>query len=95
MTRTEEAQSSQPEAVEEPMEESQHEISDLQEPVKDVEADVMESEAGSKDVEWLLKIHALYTIPSFPADFSGFIVKKMLFVLFVFVENSWGEVETI
>lgn len=33
------------------MEESQHEISDLQEPVKDVEADVMESEAGSKDVE--------------------------------------------
>uniref|UniRef100_A0AAQ4QF95 Symplekin n=1 Tax=Gasterosteus aculeatus aculeatus TaxID=481459 RepID=A0AAQ4QF95_GASAC len=51
LTRTEEAQSSQPEAVEEPMEESQHEISDLQEPVKDVEADVMESEAGSKDVE--------------------------------------------
>ncbi|KAM8855553.1 symplekin [Spinachia spinachia] len=51
LTSTQEAQSSQPEPVEEPMEESQPETSDLQEPVKDVEADVIEPEAGSEDVE--------------------------------------------
>ncbi|KAL6101329.1 sympk [Pungitius sinensis] len=51
LTGTEEARSSQEEAVEEPMEESQPESSDLQEPVKDVEADVIETEAGSEDVD--------------------------------------------